>query len=80
MIINFFQLTLILLDNYFFAVNFHWVEGNEACVGSKLVHNWWAPGGSFLCKADHTLHAEDSLGKRCDSKELVSQSNIPITP
>ncbi|KAK8966956.1 Expansin-B3 [Platanthera guangdongensis] len=38
--------------------------------------NWCIIGGPFLREGDYTFDAEFSLGKRCNSQELISKSNI----
>ncbi|RZS17717.1 hypothetical protein BHM03_00049902 [Ensete ventricosum] len=59
---------------------FHEVARDEARLGSKLVHHWGASAGAVLSEAHHIDHPKDPLSPGRDSKKLVSQGHLHLSP
>lgn len=62
------------------AGKFQPVVADESCMGSNLVYYWGTLEGTILSEDSNTFNRKSSLCKGCNSKELVSKSNLHISP
>lgn len=63
-----------------FAGKLYRVGRNAARMGCDLVHNCWTLERTILSETHHSFHCSNPLSQRCDSKQLVSQSHLHLSP